>query len=343
MSRNQWIAVAALSLLIAFLLGGLAGYLLISLLGRLPQVSWPMQPIGVGVYLPAETPTVEEISTPSPVLETPTPTSTTVVPQATYVLPPGPTIIPPEPITPDNWEPDNSVADASLIRVGETQSHNLHVEADHDWMYFEAEEGATYVMETSNLGGAIDTVIHLYDGYGNELASDDDGAEEFWTSRLRWTATEGGSLYFMTGDLGDNEAGSGTSYEVSLSVGEAFEVDKYEPDDSRAAANEIAIGDTQRHNLHEEGDRDWVYFEARAGTSYVIETSILGGEIDTIIYLYDGEGNELASDDDGGDGFLASRLEWTPEQNGTLYAMVTDLWGTSAGPLSEYDVSISWR
>jgi hypothetical protein len=344
MSRNQWIAVAVLSVMIAFLSGSLAGYLLVSLMGRSSlQISWPIQPIGVATDLPPETPMVAVTSTPTATLESRTATSTRVVPAATYVLPPGPTIIPLEAVTPDDWEPDDSLMAASLIAVGETQTHNLHVEGDRDWLYFGAEEGTTYVIETSSLGGTIDTVIHLCDGEGNELASDDDGGEEFWTSRLEWTAIERGTLYVMIGDLGDNEAGLSTSYYVSLSMGESFEIDEYEPDDSRAAAKEIGVGDTQSHNLRVEGDRDWVYFEARAGMTYVIETSNLGGEIDTIIYLYDGEGNGLSSDDDKRPEFLGSRLEWTAEKDSTLYVMVRDLWGTSAGLGTEYDVSVSSR
>ena len=344
MSRNQWIAIAALSVMIGFVSGSLAGYLLTALTGTfLPQISWLARPVDVAVQPPADTPATVETSTPRATPEAPTPTSTMVIPMAAYTLPPGPTMIPPGAVAPDSWEPDNSLADASLIQVGDTQNHNLHRSGDHDWLYFEAEEGTTYVIETSNLGGDIDTIIYLYDEEQNELASDDDGGDEFRASGFQWTATQGGTLYAMIVDFGDNEAGPRTGYDVSLSVGEAFKRDQYEADNSRAGASEIAVAETQTHNLHMEGDRDWVYFGALAGTTYVIETSNLGGDIDTIIYLYDEEGIELSSDDDRGDEFLASRLEWTATEDGTLYIMVKDLWGSSAGPDTEYAVSVSFR
>lgn len=349
MSRNQWIAIALFAVAVGFVLGIFAGYLLISLTGTfLPQTSGPAQPIDAATQAPADTPTAVEISTPlsaapTATPEPPTPTSTRGIPETTYTLPHGPTVIPTEAVTPDDWEPDNNPGEASLIQVGETQRHNLHVEGDYDLVYFAAQEGATYVIETSNLGRHIDTIIHLYGEEGNELASDDDGGDQFWASRLWWTATEEGTLYIAIHDFGDNEAGPGTSYDISLSPGEAFEIDEYEPDNSRPGANEIAVGEPQTHNLHIAADRDWVCFEAEEGMTYVIETSNLGGDIDTIVYLYDEEGNELASDDDKGGELLASRLEWTATEDGTLYVMGRDLWSSSAGPGSEYDISVSFR
>jgi hypothetical protein len=248
------------------------------------------------------------------------------------------TPVPGEVFTPDSWEPDDTLADANLIEVGDTQPHDMHVEGDHDWVYFEAEEGATYVIETSNLGDDIDTVIYLYDQDENELAEDDDGGREPLSSRLYWTATEDGTLYAEIKDWGDN-AGPGTEYDISLSLGEAFEADEYEPDDSLAQARRVAVGEAQAHNMHVAGDIDWVSFEAEEGTTYVIETSNLGDYIDTVIYLYDEDENELAEDDDGGDGW-ASRLEWTAAEDGTLYVKIED-WGSAAGPGTEYDISLS--
>ena len=46
---------------------------------------------------------------------------------------------------------------------------------------------------------------------------------------------------------------------------------------------------------------DFFSFLAEAGVTYVVESSRLGERADTVLYLYDGQGNELALDDDGGD------------------------------------------
>ncbi len=347
MSRSQWAAIAVLSVMIAFVLGGLIGYLLMTLSGSFPaQLSSPMRPAAGSTG-----PSTDESLAPSPpttpfarqtaTAELTEPTGAAARVATEYALPAGPTLIPPVSVTPDSWEPDDSPADARLIGADETQGHNLHVKGDHDWLHFAAQEGETYVIETFNLGEDIDTVICLYDEEGKELLSDDDGGDESWASHLRWTATEDGKLYIAIHDFGDNQAGPGTSYNVSLALGEPFERDQYEPDNSRAGASEIAVGQSQSHNLHVAGDRDWVRFDAAAGTTYVIETFRLGSDVDTVIHLHDQEGGEIASDDDTGDDLLASRLEWTAEEDGTVYLLIEDLWGTSAGPGSEYQVSVS--
>lgn len=253
--------------------------------------------------------------------------------------PPSP--VPTQDLVPDSWEPDDTLTEGSSIGPGETQSHNLHVEGDRDWVYFEARQGATYVIETSNLGDDIDTEIHLYDAQENELTHDDDRATEPWASRIWWTAAEDGTLYVMIREYSHVETGPRTSYQISLSLAEAFERDQYEPDDSPAQAARIGVGETQDHNLHAPGDRDWLYFEAQEGTTYVVETSNLAYDVDTEVYVYDERQDHLGYDDDGAGEALASRLEWTAAEDGTFYIMVRDFSDSVAGPGSAYDVSLS--
>jgi hypothetical protein len=227
--------------------------------------------------------------------------------------------------------------------VGETQTHNFAALGDHDWVVFEAEQGRAYVVETSNLSREVDTVLELLDQEGHELASDDDGGEEFLASRLWWVATEDGRLYIRIRSFSEGDEGPGTQYDVSLRLAEGFQVDQYEPDDTRGQANPISVGEVQTHNRHVAHDRDWMYFEAQGGVTYVIETLNLGPESDTVLYLYDGARNELASDDDSGGEIWASRLEWTAPEDGTLYIMVEGWVQTSAGPRTRYDLAARTR
>jgi len=353
MSRKQSILVVVLALAVVTVfccLGGLTANYLVETCPTLTSLLvQPFElPTPPSIATAAEdawpTPSVAKLPTsppPTPKPEPPTPTNTRVIPLTTP--PHRATATPEVPFAPDEWEPDNSLAEASPIGVGERQTHNLHVEGDHDWMHFEVQEGTVYVIETSNLGDEMDTVIHLYDEEGNELASDDDGGEDFLASRLWWAPTEAGRLYVMISSFSDMNKGPGTNYDVTLRLGEDFEVDEYEPDDSRAQARRIGVGETQTHNRHRGGDQDWVYFEAQAGTTYIIETSNLGDGADTVVYLYDQDGEELASDDDGGAEMWASLLEWTAPHDGTLYVMVEDWLGTSTGPETSYDISLLVR
>jgi hypothetical protein len=64
---------------------------------------------------------------------------------------------------------------------------------------------------------------------------------------------------------------------------------------------------------------DYAYFDAVNGVEYTIETSNLGTNADTYLYVYDTDGvTQLAYDDDGGVG-LASRIVWICPGSGRYY------------------------
>ena len=64
--------------------------------------------------------------------------------------------------------------------------------------------------------------------------------------------------------------------------------DAFEPDNSCAAAREIAVtGVPQGHNFHVAGDEDWVAFAGLAGKSYIIVLNNVGASADAVITLYD--------------------------------------------------------
>lgn len=350
MSRTQWAVIGILAVAVACVLFWLGSYLLVYLAESFPSFS-------SAALTPTEVPTVVAVpsatepvlpspsatsipasASPTATLQPPTPTHTRVIPLSTPPLLSTP--IRRGPVAPDSWEPDDTRSDASPLGLGEGQTHNLHVEGDHDWVYFEAEEGSAYVIGTSDLGHEVDTVVELYDEEGNELASDDDGGEEFHASRLWWVAEAGGRLYVKIRSFSEGEAGAGTNYDLSLRLAKGFQIDQYEPDDSRARAKLIAVGETQTHNRHVAGDRDWIYLEVQAGVTYVIETFNLGPDADTVVHVYDQAGEELASGDDGGDETWASRLEWRAPRDGEFYILVEDWFETSAGPGTRYDIAV---
>jgi hypothetical protein len=244
---------------------------------------------------------------------------------------------------PDAWEPDDSVDQASEIEAGSAQTHDLHRWGDQDFACFEATRGYVYTIETSNLGGEIDTRVYLYDAQGNLLAQNDDGRseEELWASRLIWTAEKSAALCLMVEDVGGDDAGPGTVYDVRVWEEVRFVEDEYEPDDRLREATLLTPGTEQIHNLHVLGDHDWVYFQAQAGTTYLIETYDLGPEVDTVLHLLDEEGNELAVDDNGrAEEARASRIQWMAESDALLYVVAHDVENDAAGLGTEYGLRI---
>jgi len=117
--------------------------------------------------------------------------------------------------------------------------------------------------------------------------------------------------------------------------------DPEEPDDSIAEAAPITTdGRPQAHNLHIQGDEDYLCFEATAGNAYTIETQGLGGDIDPVMYLYDSEGQELAHNDDASFDTLAPRLVWVAPSSGRYCVMVEDLAGEATGIDANYSISV---
>jgi hypothetical protein len=240
----------------------------------------------------------------------------------------------------DEYEPDDTLERAKEILPGIPQTHGLHDPGDRDWVFFEAVEGKTYVIETSGLRGGTDTIIFLYDHEGKELAENDDGGSESNASRITWNAQSSGTLYVVIQDYYGYEVTPETGYTVSIVEGVPYEADAYEPDDSQDQAGAIEVGSYQTHDLHDTGDQDWMCFEATAGTGYVIETFNLGDSIDTYLALYDASGLQLAEDDDSGQEELASLLRWTAQETSTLCLLARDLANSAAGPGTEYSVAV---
>jgi subtilisin family serine protease len=117
------------------------------------------------------------------------------------------------PVPPDQWEQDDSPAQASLIRPRQAQSHTFHVPGDADWVKFSARKGRK-TFTTSSLTGETDTVLELYAADGTLLASDDDGAGGR-ASRLQVRFRRAGTYYLRVRDY---NGGGGRSFGYQLAV-----------------------------------------------------------------------------------------------------------------------------
>jgi hypothetical protein len=281
---------------------------------------------------------------PEPTVPVVTPGSTSV-PTSTGASPtPAPTATTPMQIEgPDPYEPDDNIAESALITTdGVPQAHNLHVEGDRDYLFFQATAGYAYTIQTLDLGAEIDTIIYLLDGDGQEIARNDDGTEEPLASLIIWIAPGSGTYYVMVRDLAEDSSGADASYSVSVTESASVEgADPYEPDDTFSEASLIDVdGASQAHTFHTTTDVDCVWFMADGGTEYVIETLNLSGHCDTEMYLYDEGGTELAYDDDSAAEDYASLIVWEAPADGIYYVAAVDFNGR-AGPGVGYEIAVS--
>jgi len=120
--------------------------------------------------------------------------------------------------------------------------------------------------------------------------------------------------------------------------------DVYEPDDDVGEASGIAAdGTPQQHTFHQTGDEDWVAFDVPDDTvDYVIETFNLVGGADTVIYLFDSDGQTLLDwNDDADPSVHASRLNFNPYHTGTFYVAVVSYDPAATGCRVGYSIRVT--
>jgi hypothetical protein len=86
----------------------------------------------------------------------------------------------------------------------------------------------------------------------------------------------------------------------------------------------------------------WARFEARQGYCYLLETSRLAADLDTVVEVVADDGTVLARDDDSGSDPFASRLQYFTEESGSLFIRVSQ-WGEDARPGRRFRLAIQER
>jgi len=89
------------------------------------------------------------------------------------------------------------------------------------------------------------------------------------------------------------------------------------PDDTTTTAS-LTIGITTAGSIDFAGDADWYGVTLTAGETYFFQLNQSGGGIDTIVSLFDANGDLISFDDDGGSS-TNSYLTYTPGTTGTYY------------------------
>ena len=180
-----------------------------------------------------------------------------------------------------------------------------------------------------------------------------DGASGVWTNLLtntpdtyyRFVGQNGHTYFFRVRarDFAGNQSpytSGDTQHTVQICPVAA---DAYESDNAYASARYIETdGAWQTHNVHAEGDQDWIRFAALPGIQYTLVTTNTGGHADTILHLYAPDGMTLlALNDNDRDNWPASRLVWSPAAGGVYYVKVDHGDTYAYGCTTTYGLSIT--
>jgi hypothetical protein len=253
----------------------------------------------------------------------------------------------------NQYEPNDTFTSANKIEVGlkyavtRTLFDNRSISSDrpdYDYYYFSAKSGRTYIIETFNIQGSLNseaTGLWLYNSSGTQLGDDNYGnnGSSDANARIIFTANSDDN-YFVLVKQSDWAAHWFGSYSFRI-------MPKYdepgngagaedEPNNVIPLATKIDIGlskavtRTLFNNsslASNASDQDYYRFTATAGRSYVIETFNIQGEPGqeaTGLWLYNSSGTYLADDNYGnnGSGNSNARLSFTANATDTYYIRV---------------------
>ncbi len=228
-------------------------------------------------------------------------------------------------------------AGATLLKTDRTPVEGRFERlGDEDWFRFEAIANMQYVVETGDLAENCDTLLEIYDTDGvTILAWDDDSGNREKASFLQWTAPATGTYYARVASFYLEGLGS---YRIR--------VRSAPPDDH---GNDLqhgtllnADGTLTSGRIDIAGDADWFQFLAQAGKQYIVRTSGLSSQCDTVLQAYGPDGETLIRlDDDSGDN-LGSRIAWRTASSGIYYLRVShyDPLGTGSYKISVEEANI---
>ena len=211
-----------------------------------------------------------------------------------------------------------STSTTATLSLGGYIAGTIDTAGDHDWYRVTLTAGQTYTFSTILASTLSDSVMALRDASGNLLLDNDDvianGNQLF--SEITYTATSSGTYFIDVSGYGD-------------ATGEFFLTASKPGSDSIAASTAttgtISIGGSVNGTIETAGDHDWLRVTLTAGQSYVFSTeAIVGGNVDTVLYVRDASGNALAFNDDSSGTY--SKIRFTATTSGTYYIDV-GVWG----------------
>ncbi|HBP21065.1 MAG TPA: hypothetical protein DEA08_25175 [Planctomycetes bacterium] len=239
----------------------------------------------------------------------------------------GGSVPPPAPVD----DHGNDQANATAITVGPATAGKIEVVGDLDMFAVDLTAGSVYDFRTATND---DTILTLFDDQGNLLDSNDDEdvSQGLLNSLISgYSAPATGTYYLLV------EAYQGTlaDYTIIVSGGSAPTPDDHGNDQANATA--ITVNQATSGKIEVGTDVDMFAIDVTAGTVYDFKTDTLD---DTILTLFDDQGNLIDSNDDEdvSQGLLNSLIsQWTAPNTGTYYLLVESYQTT----LADYTITAS--
>jgi hypothetical protein len=209
----------------------------------------------------------------------------------------------------DNGEPNNVASQATLFSPDRVITGYFLDPDDVDWYSVPVAKVGALTVYTE---GSVDTSILMYDA-GNKLLAEDDDSGDSGNARVSAGVTPG--TVFVRVSAYDGQLGK---YTLRGLFFEPATPDRFEQDNTRTLAKDIAVGASQERNFTDSFDEDWARLQiTQRGTYDILAEAEDSSALDTFLELYDSNDDLVDANDDWRDGLDARlRLELNP---GTYY------------------------
>ena len=207
--------------------------------------------------------------------------------------------------------PADTSTDAELSAEGGFRTGVLSPAGDRDWYRINLAEGQGLRVAVTGAdmppGPLGDPYIAIYNSEGTSLAENDDANGEL-NSWLEFSAPSAGAYYLEV--RGFNAEDAQGAYSINVTAGEIGA--------TADTAEYMASAAQRQSTISAPGDVDWYGIELIEGRAYRINLESSDGSLDPVVTLYNAEGAQIATDDDGGANTNAY-LSYTPVVGGIHY------------------------
>lgn len=176
--------------------------------------------------------------------------------------------------------------------------------------------------------GNLDTTLALTEPGGRVVASNDDRDSSTYDSQFTYVVEQSGTYTVTVSRYDDSTRGD---YSITVEFGaEAAQVAvEQQEGDVETLEGEGRLDDVIQSESYE--------VELDRGHTVTITTEAVSGDLDTVLFLYDPNGNEVATNDDIVRGNLNSQIVYTTTMGGTYTIEVTRYDDTSEG---DYEIIV---
>jgi hypothetical protein len=196
--------------------------------------------------------------------------------------------------------PIDFTADGTFLAFG-----SLEQAGDRDVFQIDVTESGFLTVLLASASDSLDTYVRVFNEAGQQIAFDDDSGPG--TDSQLSVSVDAGTYYITAGSYLEKDAGD---YVVDGS----FVVDDH--GDTIANSTEIVLGlagdGSDTGTIERSGDRDFFKFIASRGGSVAIDLRAVGGDLDTVLTVYDSRGRRVATNDDsfgGSDSHVQFRVK----------------------------------